>query len=315
MMYCKYVYDAGTTYANWASDLAQLLTGETSLSNLSSQCIVEKSELITTVPAGWTLHDDAPGGDYYVLKAPWADGQGYKYALVGSVYVSGNYLNHCIGYQTWDATTHTGGSPIYLSDNATYAQRFNLNGAGTLYLFSSSRFIMMLGVTASGLVGGSTYAGPSGIFEHTRAMPWCTADEGVPPWGWTNFAWSGGYGTGFVLARAKRRSTGSMEDSCYAALRIPGGGISDLNSGTSERSLTDPTTLSLQMYPLILTGFGMSEDSLGAVNGYHGNLSSLCDVWGVQTGWLNLEDTFTWNNRTFVCILNAGGVNIAVRKE
>lgn len=314
-MYCKYVYNSGTTYANWASDLAKLFTGETSLSNLSSQCVVAKSELNTTVPAGWTMHDDAPGGNYKVVKAPWADGLGYKYALVGSVYTGGLYLNQCIGYQYWNATTHTGGVSIYLSGQDIYAQRFDPNGAGTMYLFSSPRFILMLGVTASGLVGGSTFPGPSGLLEHTRAMPWCTADKGIPPWGWTNLAWYGGYNAGFVLARAKKRSTGSMENSCYASLGVPGGGMTNLNSGTPEHSLVDSTTLSLQMYPLILTGFGMSEDSLGAVNGYHGNISSVCDIWGVQSGWLDLEQTFTWNNRTFVCIINSGGVSIAVRKE
>ncbi|MBF0146353.1 MAG: hypothetical protein HQL84_10070 [Magnetococcales bacterium] len=316
-MYCRYAYDAGATYANFVADMVKLFTGETSLSNLSAQCNLARSELITTVPAGWSLHDAAPGGNFQVLKAPWADNLGYKYAKVGSLLDSGSPVNICHGYETWDATSHAGTGLSYLSDSGIYAQRFDPNGSGVLYLFSSARFMMMLGVTASGLVGGSTFMGPSGLFEHTRAMPWCTADNQVGPWGWTNFAWYGSYDTGFSPIRCKRRSSGLLETGCNLALGVPGGhGItSSLGSGYPEHSLADTTTMAVPMYPLILTGIAWDQASNGGVSGYHGNLSSVCDVWGIQTGSLSLGDTLSWNNHTYVALLNAANVNIIARKE
>ncbi|HIJ84110.1 MAG TPA: hypothetical protein HPQ00_07880 [Magnetococcales bacterium] len=318
-MYCKYVYHSGATYANFAADMAKLLTGETSLSNLSAQCNIAKSELVTIVPAGWTVHDAAPGGDYQVLKAPWADNQGYKYAKVGSLYdsSSSSYINICIGYESWDASTHTGSEMVYLSNMGLYAQRFNPNGPGTLYLFSSSRFMMLLGMTASGSVGGSTYQGPSGLFEHTRCMSWCTAARNVGPWGWTNLAWTGSYDTGFCPVRTKKKASGLLESGCCIALGVPGGhGVAEsLSTGNSEPFLADPCTMAIHMYPLILTGIKWDQVANGGVSGFHGNLSSVCDVWGIQTGILCLEDTLTWNNHTYVAIVNATAVNILARKE
>ncbi|MBF0109282.1 MAG: hypothetical protein HQL76_08910 [Magnetococcales bacterium] len=316
-MYCKYAYNPGATYANFVADMVKLLTGEANLANLSSQCNVARSELVTTIPAGWSVHDAQPGGDYQVLKAPWADNAGTKYAKVGSLLDSGASINICHGYETWDASTHAGTGLAYLSGTGIYAQRFDPNGSGILYLFASARFMMMLGITASGLVGGSTFSGPSGLFEHTRAMPWCSAANAVGPWGWTNLAWYGSYDTGFSPIRCKRRSTGLLETGCALALGVPGGhGIADsLNTGTCEHSLVDSATMAVVMYPLILTGIEWDQASNGGVSGYHGNLSSVCDVWGVQSGSLCLGDTLTWNGRTYMALLNASSVNILARKE
>lgn len=320
-MYCKYVYKPGATFANFAADLALLLCGETNLANLSAQCDLSTSELITTVAADWSLHDAAPGGDYQVLKAPWADGLGYKYAKVGALWDGSSASNVAVavGYESWDAVGHSGSGKVYLSDQGSYAQRLDTSNGGRLHLFASPRMIMMLGETQAPyyLVGGSTFSGPSGLFEHERRMPWCTAANHIGPWGWTNFAWTGGNGSGFNPVRCKKRATGTLETDCTIAMGVPGGlGIlPSMGTGYPEVFLDDAQSLSTQMYPIVLTSISWNTASNGGVSGYYGDLSGLCDCWGILSGSLSMEDTFTYNQKTYVALLSGGTVCMVARKE
>lgn len=311
-MYCKYVYVAGVSTAQIAADLAALVTGETNLGHLSAACDTSHSELVTTVAAGWTIHDAAPGGDYKVVKAPWADGLGYKYVNLGC---SSTHV-FTKGYENWNASTHTGFHLITLSDTSTYAQQLNLSTGGRLYLFVNARSLFILSILANGTVGGSTFPGPSGLLEHTRQLPWDTAANGIGPWGWTNLSWTGAAQGALVKVRGKKASTGEMAASIRCGTDIPGGAtVLQGNSQTFPDFHIDGShNLQITMYPILLTGLDWNAIDEGGVSGYYGEISSLCDIWMIQGGRLSLEDTFTYSGKTYIAMMASFSVCWVGRK-
>lgn len=174
-MYAKYVYNSGTTQADMLADLIAILTGETVIANLSASCNKATTELLTTISAGWTVHDSSPGGSHRViLKAPYVDAiAGDKYL---EIFVSSTTDLFFYVWETWDAVAHTGTNKT--ANGTTSDQRLDLSNGGNLYLASSARFMICFSQT--GPYYGDGGSGATLVAEYSRLQPWNSADSGYP---------------------------------------------------------------------------------------------------------------------------------------
>ena len=173
-MYAVYNYAAGATAANVASDMIKLMTGETNKANLSADCVQANTSIVSTVAAGWTVHDAAAGTNTQVLKALCADGTTWKYYKFGVTSTTATVANH---YESWNATTHAGTNACFLDSYGTGV--WASTQGGYFYLYVTPRNIIFFSFASAAYQNLN-----GGIFvEYTRdgVLPGypCTAQ-----WGW-----------------------------------------------------------------------------------------------------------------------------------
>ncbi|HIJ84109.1 MAG TPA: hypothetical protein HPQ00_07875 [Magnetococcales bacterium] len=304
-MYCKYVYKAAATKANILADVVKLLTGETSLTNLSADCDTGASQLVTTVAAGWSLHDAAAGTNAQCLKAPLADDVGtFKYMVVDT-----NTTGYIYGkiYETWNATTHAGTNLAYYSDSSNYCQRISTSSY-PLYLFASARFVLMFSYT--GTYGSSVGNSPSGVFERNRAMAWDTVGTGYPPYAFLNFGLSNTAGDMYP-PRIKRRATTDGTAS-LAVATLTSTYVSHVGAFAETGVITDGVGGEyVPLLPLLMTRWNRGS---AAYPGSYGNFSALCDVWMIPTGVFTVLDEFSAGANTYMALSMSAGVKYCARK-
>ncbi|MBF0415930.1 MAG: hypothetical protein HQL77_13840 [Magnetococcales bacterium] len=302
-MWCKYTYKASATKANIMNDVVLLLTGTSSLASLSADCDQANSVLVTTVAAGWTLHDASAGTNAKCVKAALADDAAtFKYLVVDTN--TTGYIFFKI-YETWNASTHTGTNLTYGSDLAQYAQRISTSSF-QLYLSASARHAIGFSDIGAGTSnkGCSTGNRFTGVMERTRQMAWDTVAAGYPPYAFimdstnlyaprikvkgssdiTGSSASGYYGCAYTTAVLNFSYTGTVTDS----------------SGGEYAPLI----------PLLMHRLGMT----GGFTDMFGNFSSQCDIWLIPASIFSLYDEFTANSKTYVAIIDGGPVKIAIRK-
>lgn len=172
-MYAKYEYNSGATQANILADLVAILTGTTDVNTLSASCNKAASTITSTVAAGWTVHDASAGSNKQVLKAPYVDnGSAYKYT---EITVSASEIQLHVN-ETWNETAHTYTNK---TGNTSYYQRWSSSNAGRVYIFSSARFMALVGEYSTSY-GESSYSGMTVIVELSRNQPWNTVASGYP---------------------------------------------------------------------------------------------------------------------------------------
>jgi hypothetical protein len=168
-MYAKYAYTAAATVANVMSDLVALLTGESNKANLSAGCDQANTEIIATIPAGWTLHDAAAGTNKQVLKAPFSyNGSLFKFLMLDHSLNTNTRLT-LYGYETWNEVAHTGTNQTQNGTTAPHAKGSGV--AGFIYVFASSKFVAITNAYSTSW-GDISYGGMSIFSEYTRAAPW-----------------------------------------------------------------------------------------------------------------------------------------------
>ncbi|MEO5329334.1 MAG: hypothetical protein H7829_13965 [Magnetococcus sp. THC-1_WYH] len=304
-MYCKYVYKAAASKANILADVVQLLTGETALSNLSSDCNVGASQLVTTVAAGWTLHDASAGTNARCIKAPLADdATTFKYMVIDT-----NTTGSIFGkvYETWNATAHTGTNLAYMSDSSSYCQRISTSSY-QLYLFASPRSILMFSYTGS--YGSSTGNSPSGVFERTREMAWDIPGAGYPPYAHINFYQANGAGV-IYPPRTKRRST-TDGTGATAVCTLGSTYVTHPGALTETGVITDGVGGEyVPLLPLIMTRWNCGTT---AYPGGYGNFSSLCHTFMIPTGVFAVLDEFQVGSETYIALSTSTGVKYCARK-
>jgi hypothetical protein len=166
-MYAKYAYTPAATQANIMSDLVALLTGQTNKASLSAGCDQENTEIIATIPSGWTLHDAAAGTNKQVLKAPFSyNGSLFKYLMLDH-YVATEITLY--GYETWNEVSHTGTNQTQNLTNNT--QRKGNGVAGVFFVFASAKFVALVGTDYTSW-GDVAYGGITIFSEYTRDTPW-----------------------------------------------------------------------------------------------------------------------------------------------
>jgi len=208
-MYSSIHYAAGSTLENVMADIVKLLTGETSLANLSTDVDIPESDIYTGWSvAGWTTHDISDVSKP-VLKAEIGDMPGvYKYIrfeISGTNYIKYKY------YHDWDEVGHVGNEVIpygydkYIYSNGT-DREYNSPTENTGHpayrtVGNPSTSSSLLIITASPRHVGfmpmynnvQSTVGFTGIFEHTRLTNWDTPANGIKPVVVSNRPWAIAY--------------------------------------------------------------------------------------------------------------------------
>lgn len=162
-MYAKIQFNAGCTQTQVKDTVRKLLTGETDLSNLDG-INVSASEIVSIIPAGWTVHDATASANSVVFKAPYVDAETTieKYVEIGVT--SATALIAYI-YETWNSTNKTG---TFKSTNSTSSAQVISTSAGfTLYICATSRYIFLRSGSGDGDGTGFTLC-----CEYNRLQTW-----------------------------------------------------------------------------------------------------------------------------------------------
>lgn len=302
-MWCKYTYKANASKTNILNDVVLLLTGTASLASLSTDCDQVNSVLVTTVAAGWTLHDASAGTNAKCVKAALADDANtFKYLVVDTN--TTGYILFKV-YEAWNASTHAGTNLSYLSDSTSYSQRISTSSF-QLYLSASARHAVGfsdIGVGASnkGSASGNRF---TGVMERTRQMAWDTVAAGYPPYASIYDS------TNLYAPRIKVK--GSSDNTSNTAVGYIGCSYSNtINNFSFTGTITDSSGGEYApLIPLLMHRLGMT----GGFTDMFGNFSSVCDIWMIPTSIFSLYDEFTANSKTYVAISDTSGVKFAIRK-
>jgi hypothetical protein len=166
-MYARYDYNAGATAANVIADIAKILTGTTDKSLLSAACAKATTDIVATVPAGWTLVDDATGtANEIVVSAPCALGIKPKLARI---------LANTTQLTTWSLETWNAATNVAANQAGGVGTSTTLSGANTIYIAATERYLFLMGVNAG--VSGN----PVGVCELKPGTPYAMEANGLPP--------------------------------------------------------------------------------------------------------------------------------------
>lgn len=303
-MHSSYFYSAGATQANILADVVAILTGETTVDDLSASCDKVNTTIDASVAAaGWTLHDASAGTNAVCLKAAVADNASqYKYLVVDTN--SAGYI-HTKGYETWDAGAHTGTNMINYSDQASVAQRVNTTTGGRLDISASIRHAFLFSLQG-GVYGSSTGNYPSGVLERTRRSPWDTVANGYPPFAHVN----GMNASTFKEPRILNASGSDITGASITNYPIHsfGGGTSTLVNPPSTTIVADDSKTSFKH---ALISFGLVNPAVGHLGG---DFSSLCDIYLTTYAAGASFDTITIDGKTYVVWACGATFRFAVRK-
>lgn len=157
-MYAAYCYKAGSNIANILSDLTLLITGTTDINALSTDCVKANTSLVSVVPSGWTLFDNAAGTNQKCIRAVNQDDISYKYVILS---LPDSSTIRLVLYESWNATTHTGINPAALSHSLGI---WSSGEGGYFYIYATARNLFILPWITAG------YQTAPMIMEFSRAV-------------------------------------------------------------------------------------------------------------------------------------------------
>lgn len=245
-MYARYDYRAGAATANVFADIVKILTGTTDKAQLSADCVQATTEIISVVPAGWTLVDNNTGtANEVVVKAPCAKGVIDKFAKLR---VSSSTTMHLQVAESWNASTHVG---VNATHSSNIGISVNLANANTFYIAADERFFALIPV-----VGG---AQPEtiGAFELKPGVLYDMEGNGMPPVIATRFS-SFGASTSNNSAHIPRVKANNGTDSVSTTVNALGftsvlsllSGSGNLASGMADFLNADMVTTSPPVAPI-----------------------------------------------------------------
>ncbi|OQY56435.1 MAG: hypothetical protein B6247_04055 [Candidatus Parabeggiatoa sp. nov. 2] len=298
-MYAEYEYVENSQKSEILADLVAIFTGESDPSNLSDSCNKANTSIISTVPAGWTLHDAAASANSQVVKAPYVDdANSYKYVEI--MLQSRLGLS---GYESFDANSHTGVNKT--SNNTTssgYTQPYSNTQAGKFYLLSSARFLVILGEYAT--YRGDNSQGMIIAAEYSRTQPWNMS-------GFPSFAiLLSGYGLGgqpmaYIVRAMDTLGNDVIGDSVYIASE--GSSYNDWNSldhfpqGTDTKVMDATKKRYVPFLPILLVKAKKYSVRLG-------DFSTISNVWVAPKSLLGQFETITEDGDEFIALqANASG--------
>ncbi|MBF0629105.1 MAG: hypothetical protein HQL91_12885 [Magnetococcales bacterium] len=309
-MYSKYVYLAGASAANILADLVAILTGETVVANLSASCDKAQTTILSTIPAGWSLHDGSAGTNAKTIKAPLADdATKFKYVVLDAN--TAGYIQTKV-YETWDATAHTGTNIAYNSNSPSASQQFSTTLAGTVHLFASARFLLLASLY-NGIWGSSTATGPSGCLERTRVCPWDTVAAGWPPFAFTNLGNIATDGSGSYPPRLMSRALASITGTNSVLTSYAGflGTVSTMMASFNAVDQKVPDDVGGSAIPF----FPITWMNSTYMPAPYGEISSLCDIWALPQGVAANLDPIQKGGLDYLCLQASGTTKMfALRK-
>lgn len=178
-MFARLKYDSNDwTPSGVLSDIKDVLTGESSLSNLVGCTLDEvNSELVTSVASGWTVHDDISSTEFVVKAAITDDPSEFKYVRF---YVYNSFIYARL-YDDWNSTTHVGtdgSDPAGTTDiyGSILVAENNVSKGITLFLRATQSHIF-----ATTLKNHVTDTNHFLVSEFTREDGWNTPANGLKP--------------------------------------------------------------------------------------------------------------------------------------
>jgi hypothetical protein len=292
-MYAKYEYNSGATQANILADLVLILTGTTDVNSLSASCNKTTSSITATVASGWTVHDASAGSGKQVLKAAYVDnGSAYKFA---ELTVTSSELQIHVN-ETWNETAHT---YTNRTGNTSYYQRWSSSNAGRFYLFSSARFLAIVGEYLTNY-GESSYSGMTIVAELSRNQPWNTVGSGYPSVALVNTGECHYGNAGIYLPRAKTNLNNDVTGAS-AKLFLSTAGVSYGNWGTAT---SFPQGTNARVYDSLgnrqIPFFELLAIDPPNFVTWVGDLSTIADIWIAPKDLLAQLETVTKNSIDYV---------------
>jgi hypothetical protein len=292
-MRAEYHYTTNT-YADIASDIQAILTGETDKNNLSATCDKTNTFIISTVAAGWQIHDASAGTNTFVVKAPHIDAPtNYKYAIID---LSQNPYIKLHACESWDEIGHTPTNKTVNGSTSEY-QRINTAGAGIIHIFASERFIALVG-EYTGVWGGTEAGTVSLVVEYSRGAPW-------NPTTYPSFAFiktATGYSGNLAVypikgkTRAGVEVTGTNAQAYFTTIGVSYNNIrTDAYFPTGVDAAIEGNT---PYFPIFLYRPVNYAIPLGQI-------STICDIWMAPMGLLTNKatDTNSDNSNEYVAIM------------
>ncbi|MEO5350505.1 MAG: hypothetical protein H7836_12780 [Magnetococcus sp. YQC-3] len=299
-MFFKYSYLPDTVAnikANVLADLVLIMTGTTNVNSLSGLCDKANSLIVSDVPAGWTLHDNAAGTNAKCLKAPMVDDPtAFKHVVLDTN--TDAYCNLLL-YASWDATTHTG---KFLTNNSNssatgqYVQNVAASAGGIMYGWVTARY-MILFSRVNSLWGDQNYYSPTMVAERSRMWPLDTPALGIPPVihvGWGYFLSNGSYK---LYAPLKLSRAGGVASGASASFDMYIGMWGYFQNGGNfkgqhKKALNAAGQSFVPIYPIYLADY--------AEGGFpYGSISDVSGIFAVPGGILGTLETVTYNGITY----------------
>jgi hypothetical protein len=311
-MYTIYHYLPNSTAANISSDLGKILSGTIDKDLLSASCNKDNTTILSTISAGWELHDESLTNKR-IMRSPYVDDE-TRYKIVEiEVNASYNSYLYLYGYELWNLTSHTGTNK---TSNATnFPQRLNLTTGGTIYIFSSARFMAFLTNDGTNW-GDSSYQGMSLAVEFSRDQPYQAVVNGYPQFAiiLSGYAFQGGK---YCYMPRTRDLIGSDRIGTAAELfwATVGCGYGNWSSNTnfpqgSNAKVRDLSgNMFIPMFPLFLVDPVVYVMPLG-------NVSSIADVWALPKDAIAHLETFrNLNDEEYIAVQgNNQGMRLGFRK-
>ena len=306
-MYASYLYSAGATAANILADVVAILTGETTVANLSASCDKVNTAIdATATVAGWTSHDASAGTNAVCLKAAVPDNAAqFEYVVIDTNSVGYIYAKV---YEGWNAGAHTGTNMAYLSATASSAQRVNVAAGGRLEI-SASAYHIMIHSFQNGVHGSSGNTGACGCLARTRLSLCDTVAKGYPPFA---FVQLGGFTTtnpAYSPRHPSANGTDLVTTGASLSMMYPFGNSSSSIATPPESSI--PIDDTMATFGHMLLPFGVNKAAEGFMGG---EFSSLCDIWVTTYKNGSFLDTLVFDSKTYVIWPALTNWRFAVRK-
>lgn len=301
-MYAKYQYVSGATQANILADLTAILTGETTVANLSAGCDKTNTTITSTIAAGWTLHDGSSGTNKKVIKAPYSGNAAvYKYLELDYSY-SADYCITCQFYETFDNSTHTGTNKT-ANSNTELGQRMTTSTSGNiLHVFSSARFVALFSQTANGNWGDISYSGATLAIEFKPLCPWSNDTNYPYPASCVSLSESLYSAKKTYLCRAKTNGNSDVTGASAVARLMSIGASQGLltnndyfPTGSSAKVYDDSGNLKVPRFPIFVAEPLVFTMPIG-------DISASANVWFAPSSLLSRFDTVTIGSDDFIAI-------------
>lgn len=311
-MYAKYSYQTGLIQSNLLNDLTLILSGTTDKATLSANCNQVDTEIISTVPVGWTVYDANPGANKKIFRAQIADDVAqFKYVEL-DVSTAGQ-IKFFI-YEAWNAVAHTGTNK---SANVSYYLRYDTAGTGQVYLWADARKILCY-TTYGVSLGDNAYAGSYVMAETSRIQPWDTVAAAYPksviiPGGQGYFS---GTTRAIFFCRVKNRSntdlTGAsaiafpMTVGCYCGQEMVSTSRYPVNTGALVPDATG--VLRIPLMPIYLGDAPVFSIPVA-------DISQVAEVYQSPTGIMTAFETVVISGVTWQAVpINANAMFYLVKK-
>lgn len=313
-MHAYYDYRAATTPAQILQDVVKLLTGTTDKTQLSPACILENTEIISVVPAGWVLYDDGGDATTSVMLASNIDVSNFngtqaqldasvaagrtsansKFMLVS---ITGSYI--CFRPCESATTNRVMINECYRVNGDSDGQKIHTSTGGVLRINASARHAAMYSMnrTKDAVGNGSSYS-PSGVFERTRRSGWDTNASAYP----VTVLLAGGTHIGARPSFPRIRGIGGTDlTGTLAAAQIGTtatgsvvyNGCDSDQSSDAIKSLVKTTDGSLKHMFRPLWPSVPKEAFIG------GDISAFADFWQTTPNIGNIGDTIVCGGKTY----------------